>query len=170
MNIVLEGPDGGGKSTLAKFLSQALHRPIQASEGPPKFPGEINQRIERYLNYKDVIFDRHPVISQTVYTSIRASHKDNELPDAVLVHEFYTKPNVFIYCRSTHLPIDHDVKEHDTPEHLMQVQEHYTRLVDMYDSWALQNAHVIYTRGGPYWPIVHYVRAHLEVIRPWTSS
>ena len=60
MNVVLEGPDGGGKSRLAEYLGAALEMYVQQGSGPPKAPGEVEKRARKYLGLENVIFDRHP--------------------------------------------------------------------------------------------------------------
>src|SRR5678816_3700544 len=64
--------DNSGKSTLVAFLASALKCPIQASEGPPKYEGEMETRLARYAELPhDTIFDRHPIVSQSLYGSMR---------------------------------------------------------------------------------------------------
>lgn len=146
MHIILEGPDNSGKSTLAQELSRQLNRPIVSSEGPEKYPGEVNERIERYSQIKvPVIFDRHPVISQPIYSMI----KQNTLPDEQLSKNFYNQPLVIIYCRANpnRGMNEHLIKAHDTPEFVEKVTTQYKELVHAYDTWALEKAHLIYRIG-----------------------
>lgn len=143
MNIVLEGPDGGGKSTLADELSDYLGYVVQRGSGPPKAPNEINLRIENYLTFDERIFDRHPAVSQVIYDSIRGG---GNLPDATLLRRFYTQDNLFIYCRSTNAD-RHVVKPGEDPKHIEVLTAKYRELVGLYDAWALKHAHVIYRIG-----------------------
>lgn len=162
MDIVLEGPDGGGKSTLARHLSQALDMPVQPSEGPPKYKGEINKRIERYLSYdRPYIFDRHPVISQTIYNQIRVGD-DPELVSPSLAALFGAKPSIFVYVRAPSFA-RHVIKPHDTARHLKQISDNYQLLVEMYDKWALATAEIVYRIPQPMTPIIHYYLAAADL-------
>ena len=154
MNIVLEGPDGSGKSTLAGQIAQVLGRLVQPSEGPPKYPGELNERIRRYAFFDGIIFDRHPVISQTIYATIRANNE--ERVDHQLEADFYNEHNIFIYCRATHLG-KHVTKEHDTPEHLEKIERNYEAIIGHYDAWALSHANLIYRIGDDPLHVIHYL-------------
>lgn len=157
MDIILEGPDGGGKSTLAQALSECLDMPVQGSEGPPKFDGEINQRIRKYLDYdRPYIFDRHPVISQAIYGSMRVGKP--QMVNKELGEEFYNRSHLFIYVRSPSLS-KHVLKSYDTPEHLSIIHRNYDQLHKAYESWATLYARIIYRMGDPVLPIVHYYLA-----------
>ena len=94
--IVIEGLDATGKSTLADCLAKHLHWPIQPSEGPPRYEGEMTLRVERYLKMsRHVIYDRHPCVSQPIYGTMR-THNDDI--DSTLVNAFYAQDPLFIYC------------------------------------------------------------------------
>jgi hypothetical protein len=145
MNIVIEGPDNSGKSTLAELLSERTRMPIVPSEGPSKYPGEINERIKRYLAYQGVIFDRHPAVSDPIYNSFR---RTNITPiDQDLVQAFYSTKPYFIYCRGKGNLDGHNVKPHDTEEHLAMLQLHQSQLCRLYDTWAHDHAHITYRMG-----------------------
>lgn len=150
MNIVLEGPDGGGKSTLALHLMEELNRNssdpylLQPGEGPPKFIDEINERLRRYALHKNAIFDRHPAVSQPIYSQLR--EVDNNMPDIDLVCAFYASKPLIIYCRSI-TAAHHVVKEGEDPTHIDALTKNYEQLVHLYDVWALQHAHFIYRIG-----------------------
>jgi predicted HAD superfamily Cof-like phosphohydrolase len=163
--IVIEGPDASGKSTLAKHLAHVLDRTIQPSEGPPKYPGEINERLARYSTLgDDIIYDRHPVVSEEVYAYALRRTTDVSL---VTMQYFYAQRPLFIYCDplTRDLPRTHNKKPHDTPEHLYAVHENYERLVTAYRSWALTHAHIIYRIGDDYDRIAHYVIDYVRDIR-----
>lgn len=162
-HVVLEGPDNGGKSTLAQYLSPRLQLPIQHSGGPEQYPGEINTRVRKYLDYKQAhIFDRHPCISQEIYRTIR--NTNNGEVDVGLIKEFYATQPLLIYCRPllTELGDNHIPKHnaYDTEQHLREIKDHYSRLVVMYDAWALEKAHVIYRIGVDYKNIAGFIRGY----------
>lgn len=159
--VVLEGPDGGGKTTLGQLLAQTLGYELRLSEGPEKFPGEIDARILRYAreytNRKDVIFDRHPCVSQIAYRQI---HSQTE-PNVELVNDFYRMKPLLIYCRPDPAKVTHTATgEWDTPEYLAKVDAGFEKLMTWYDRWAVWNAHHIYRIGDN-------VRVIEDLIRAW---
>lgn len=158
MNIVLEGPDASGKSTLARYLSQELKRAIVPSEGPEKFPGEINERIRRYRWFRDVIFDRHPCISQGIYSIFNALTP----PDRDLVFDFYETKPVLVYCIAPE-ELTHEAKSHDSDEHLEMIQANAREIRRLYDQWGLDYAHFIYRVGSPMARILRAIRGHMEI-------
>jgi len=144
VNVVLEGPDGGGKSTLAEILSRELRMRVQQGSGPPRAPGEVEARARSYLEMDGVIFDRHPCVSQPIYGRLRCEEITLELHQ--LCTQFYGMPDVRIYCRST--TIDrHRVKDGEDPRHVELLSREYKYLVAAYDEWAMQHAHVFYRIG-----------------------
>lgn len=150
MNIVLEGPDGGGKSTLAKCLAGITKMPLILGEGPPKSPGEINERARRYLQLDNVIFDRHPCVSQQIYGTIRALNgkANEEMIHQSTLREFYSRPTCFVYCKATPDSVHKmTVGADEDPEHITSIYLNYRNLIESYDAWALQHAHFIYRIG-----------------------
>lgn len=144
MNVILEGPDGGGKSTLAAFLSEHLGMPVQQGSGPPRRRGEIEDRLAHYLTIDGHIFDRHPAVSQPIYGALRGETPSTEF--TMLTRSFYSTKSVLVYCRATS-PEQHVVKEGENPEHVRILTMRYQDLVGAYDAWALRHAHVIYRMG-----------------------
>lgn len=140
MHIVLEGPDNSGKSTLARFLSDTLNLPVQASEGPEKFPGEINQRVSGYLQLPRTIFDRHPCVSQEIYRHYNGTTSINQAN----LNYFYNSCPIFIYCDTSRDLKTHVVKDHDSKEHLELLRLNHTEIVLQYRVWAMKHANILY--------------------------
>ena len=167
MIIVLEGIDNSGKSTLAKYLSAKFGWSVQGSEGPPKYEGEMNDRLARYVSLDNIIFDRHPVVSQEIYKTIRTGH-DAAGMDPLYVRLFYASMPLFVYCD----PLDRGMSEHrfsvgvDTEEHLRQVSEGYTIMLHMYREWAIAHAHFLYRIGDSMQFIGHSLAAHIPAKTP----
>lgn len=155
MNVVLEGPDGGGKSTLAELMSKATGMRVQQGSGPPRAPGEIEGRLTQYLAMTGVIFDRHPAVSQPIYAGLRAETMSEEFWS--LVDRFYTTHLVIVYCRSTSVA-RHVVKPGEDPNHVAALTQRYQDLVRMYDSWATRRAHLTYRIGDSALDVVDIVR------------
>lgn len=143
MRIVLEGPDCSGKSTLAAHLSETLGIPIKAGEGPEKFPGEINQRVKRWLMERHdghLIHDRHPCISHPIFSK----YTGTTTLDPDLINQFYLSDDlILIYCHP-HDYENHVVKPTDTQEHLDAINAHMEAIRYQYLKWAVDRADLIY--------------------------
>lgn len=138
MNIIIEGPDASGKSTLALFLSSFLRMPVVTSPGPVKTEEEMCNRAERYLKMDRTIFDRHPCVSEVIYGAVRGK----TLIPARYLTRFDLSKKVVIYsaCRFTH----HNLKAHDTEEHRLMLQSKAEFIRCEYDRWAMRFADIIY--------------------------
>lgn len=159
MNIVLEGPDGGGKTTLAAVISRATGMQVIPGEGPAKSPEEINDRVRRMLDLNGVIFDRHPVVSSGVYevASGRGWRPTLDLKDA-----FYDQLNLIIYCRpdleegQRRMTFDPD----EDPRQVRLVRRNYDTIHGLYDQWATRHAHYIYRIGDNRLDIMNSINGH----------
>jgi predicted HAD superfamily Cof-like phosphohydrolase len=152
--IVIEGPDASGKSTLAAYIAQALDAPVKPSEGPPRFPGDIPERLVRYAQLPpNTIFDRHPAVSEEIYCY--AFRRQLDIPGSS-IHDFYGRKPILIYCDPlSH--VEHEIKKHDSPEHLLALHENAERLREAYRSWAVTHAHIIYRIGDDPRRVVQFV-------------
>jgi len=164
VTVVFEGPDGGGKSTLINHVQQTLKARVVRSEGPEKYPGEINDRISRYLQLNaamldcgmDVLYDRHPCVSQIAYGLVH----QQSAPDSRLVTELYNQKPLFIYCRPDPAGGNHTATgEWDTAEYLAKVNENFGKLMAFYDKWALFHAHMIYRIGDSMDGVLHFIES-----------
>lgn len=165
MNIVLEGIDGTGKSTLAHHLKANLHCAVIPSEGPPKYPGEIDDRLKRYASYDGLIFDRHPAVSQPIYGPMRDPYE--LLPTGHLVQSFYRSNPLIIYCdpgKKRHTHVRNEAV--DTDEHLAQIEANYNQLLVAYRSWAINHAFLWYRIGDDVARVIIAVQSVWST-RPW---
>lgn len=146
MNIILEGPDNSGKTTLAgKLMKMGIPYTFQPGEGPPRSLEEINARATRYLKMDDTIFDRHPCISEGIYGKHRPGyswiHQD-------ILDQFNAEDHLIIYCESEAMGSHtHLAKDHDTVEHLALIYKHDQQIRQDYRVWAEKNAHIQYRIG-----------------------
>lgn len=147
MNIILEGPDGSGKSTLAHMIAQHVPFTIKGGEGPPKWPGEMEERVFRYLRMDNTLFDRHPCVSQVIYDSFRTN---GESIDPALIDVFYDQRNLFIFCdnqRSLEESHVADNDQADTPDHLELITNNDQAIREAYRGWAQRNDALVYNIG-----------------------
>lgn len=141
MIIVLEGVDGGGKTTLAKQLEEEYGIDFQPSEGPEKYPGEINHRIRNYNSRypAHIVFDRHPTVSHIMY--------GGKTPiDGHLLRWFHGQRPLFVHVAP---PAEKHIvaqQVHDTPELMSWIEDNYTRLVANYHLWSKLTAAFTYDR------------------------
>lgn len=144
-NVILEGCDGSGKSTLAKSLTFYLGMRVQEGEGPGKGQKELNERVDRYLGMTNTIFDRHPIISQTIYNYYR-----EEAPTIQVEHLLKFKDDrskyIIVYCEGDGLSA-HKPKPDETADQLELVERNYPELMAHYQTWAIRNADIIYRLG-----------------------
>lgn len=143
MNIIIEGPDGGGKTTFAMLISDELGWQVIGSEGPPSNITDINHRALRAVKADGVIFDRHPVISNAIYDKFR----ERKMPIAETVtHLFNKQHNLVIYVPGLPTLHGHIAKEHDTPQHMALILDNHDKICKEYDTWAKTAAHLVITR------------------------
>lgn len=161
MNIVLEGPDNAGKSTLAKKLHEELGLLIRHSGGPSKFPGEVNERAKQFIADPNFyIYDRHPCISQNLY--VAALKTAGELVKPETIANFYLSKPLIIYCRNNGTLDGHEQSEHSSEEYFKQVEQNFLDLCEMYDSWGLVNAHMIYRIGDDVETLIKRIKGALQ--------
>ena len=158
MKVIVEGPDNSGKSTLCKALATLTDRELILSGGRERSSEEILERCKNFLVQGDnIIHDRHPIISNPIYG--KAVAPNTPIP-ANFTLELYRQKPLIIYCRvpPARGMTDHVMNERDTPDWMEDVSLRYTDLVQLYDEWALNHAHLIYRIGQPYYPISTYIR------------
>lgn len=141
MNIIIEGPDGSGKSTLAEFLASNLHWPIVHSPGPPASQEEFEGRVRVALTCQRTIFDRHPIISETVYGQVRGRCY---AMDCHRLRLYGLSQDVRIFSAFNPPAARHVTKTHDTLDHLELIHRKQQQIALAYAAWAFQHAHVIY--------------------------
>ena len=104
--LIVEGPDGGGKTTLIRELSEKLNIPIA--------PRVVSKRTEAMLELRDwvdnnleegfqrTIFDRHRLISESIYGPVLRDQQNAGFDDLEWVGprlgRFYQIAPIIIYC------------------------------------------------------------------------
>jgi hypothetical protein len=143
MNIVLEGPDNAGKSTLANAISEDIGWPIKPKEGKPDTFEKTVQKIKFYLSLDRLIIDRHPMITQLVYGQVL---RDDPQPPIELFERFLYQRPIIIYCRCLKLRLKgHEASPTDTDDHLHLLDAKYDQIVALYDELMIRYASIVYT-------------------------
>ena len=134
--VVIEGPDGVGKSTLARQLGVKLGS-IVVNCGPgPK----TNDELQKHLNNQEailqvcnpVVMDRCTAVSHRVYSAIGEylSDYDNALLSGYL-NNMRAMDIRFVLCKTARP--SHVVKDYDDPILLENIWRNYDTLVRLYD-------------------------------------
>lgn len=143
--IVIEGMDNSGKSTLGEYLAAYIGYVVQESEGPPLSDDEINARVDKYAEFSNRIFVRHPCVSNAIYGMFRP--EGNPItPGRTMI--FYEAKPLLIYCDAGERGFDgHVLKDHDTERHQALLKDNKAELLTQYRLWAAQRADFIYRIG-----------------------
>lgn len=150
-NIIVEGLDNSGKSTLVKYLSEELGWDICQGQGPSRFIGDMTSRVNALLLEDNRIFDRHPVVTNLIYDFGRMKMGMPIDPISVdLAARFYKTRPLFIYCDPLYRRMEGHVfrKATDLPTHIHMVEECYDLLLVEYRRWAFEKADLFYRIGG----------------------
>lgn len=155
--IIVEGPDGAGKSTLVTHLEERLgitREPRAVSAGAEKLKpiGQyISDEMDRGFGLR--IYDRFALISSPMYLSLPNPTFSEELLDLVWLedaHRRFRKINpVIILC----LPPFEVVKanlEKDAEGHYTTLSDHWQTVYWSYHNWLAANFGVFATS------IMHY--------------
>jgi hypothetical protein len=136
--LIIEGPDGSGKTTLAIFLHTLTRLPVHHAGGPPRDKQEFLDRVDYIKNNKGGIFDRFPPISEYVYGGLRSNplFSDSELLDLQRSVEKW----IIVYCRPPLLVIKGNAlaqsaeRPHKNSNHLEMIKANILWIVEQYDA------------------------------------
>ena len=135
--IIIEGPDGAGKSTLIKSLRltnpdlKLAPRPC-TSLGGPLVGEDLLQWLRDYSLMYGYVYDRHPCISGAVYDSVYSRPVERRLQQRL--HEAFLEALEsarVIYCRPPRREIIRAVNE---SAQMDSVDRKIHRIIDTYDA------------------------------------
>jgi len=136
--IVVEGPDGAGKSALVAKLARDLGREPFHTGGPPKNQQEKLERLARDRSFADkpMVMDRIYHISEQIYRPLDGPLDPGEAD--MLTREILELNPVVVYCRLISTAamlelIDRGKKNHKPTEYMKKVIAHHRDIVHAYD-------------------------------------
>jgi hypothetical protein len=150
--IIVEGPDGGGKTSLIGMLAERLSfevMPRACTSDNGVDPGTLAEWVDRDLSlpvHHRGFYDRHPLVSEPIYGPIIRGHMADGFSDVQWLSRslatLRARDPFFIFC----LPPVQNVLDnialghgHDT-KHLRGVHTHGRALYEMYCMRAAQEA------------------------------
>ena len=104
--IIVEGPDGAGKSTLIQTLVKDLGLPIapRVVSKDAEVLVDLSQWVDENLNrgFQKTIFDRHRLISEPIYGPVLRKQQQPGFTDRHRMSDwmfrFYNLEPILIYC------------------------------------------------------------------------
>jgi len=101
--IIVEGPDGGGKTTLARNLSETLDIDIlpKAVGADTQARVDLREWTDQHVAWDWHIYDRHNLISDPIYSIILDRSKPDIYDPEWLMSammKFYEARPIIIYC------------------------------------------------------------------------
>ena len=137
--IILEGPDGSGKSTLSRILANVLSSEVFHPGGAPDKENwnRLNELCWQKL-MDGYICDRVNQISDAVYGPIMRNEKLSSVSNSIIfASDFVNNGGIIIYCRPTGIyeMQDNQTEEvgRDTIENTIKLKENHKKLVAAYD-------------------------------------
>ncbi len=139
--IIVEGPDGAGKTTLCQKLHAATDLPVIHSGGPPGSAGEVQERIRELSLFPRAIRDRCVLISEPIYGGVLRGQ--SFLREDRAIRLLHSLPfSVVLYCRPPEAVLfDHldenlnREKSHKPGDHADQVRFSFDQIVWAYDKF-----------------------------------
>lgn len=118
--IVVEGPDGGGKSTLVSRLVEDLHIPVaprvvsKDAEAMVDLKAWVEENVRK--GFHTQLYDRHRLISEPIYGSILRDEFQPGFGDRAWLAEmnlrFYSQCSpIIIYCLPSYDVIRHNIAD-----------------------------------------------------------
>lgn len=169
--IILEGPDGSGKTELAIKLSVDLNLPIAEKVVSSEARGLVDlvDWVEVNLKggFQRRIFDRHRLISEMIYGPLlrgEPSQGFDDYPWLMTAQNMFQSLDPIVILCIPPLEIVRENIEKDFDNNMLFVGKEIDRLYWMYFNWAA--AHPGYLRYDytihPYDHILRYINLRLE--------
>lgn len=135
--IIFEGPEGGGKTTTAEFVSSRFSIPVYHTGGPPNSPKEAEVHLSNILTMNNTIFDRFPLFSEQIYGPLfRGKSYISENTIKCNIKKLLKIKHLIIYCRpqiKTLLKLNVATKPHKPKKYCDSVAIHLYNIINTYD-------------------------------------
>lgn len=153
--VIVEGPDGSGKSTLVQRLSEELKvevRPRACTSDNGVDPATLREWVDQDLGGDTQgLYDRHPLISEPIYGPIIRGRMAEGFADpewlSMSLSMLRQRTSIFIFCLPPWPAVRHNViinHKASTP-HLKGVLKHSEALYEMYVHRAAVEAQLGFT-------------------------
>ena len=139
MLIVLEGPDGNGKSTLIQQLYEDFGIPKYSSGGPKskeRMIEVLKELTDMAYSSTRYLVDRVPYISEPIYS--KAFGRKPVMLKKIL-ESYYRLPQKIIFChigdqKQALANMSREHKSHKPLEHLLGVEKNHSKITDLYEN------------------------------------
>lgn len=133
--IIIEGPDGGGKSTLGLYLEERYKVKLYHA-GNTVTKKAVQKAVQIIMEDGRLLLDRCPVISEIIYG--RVIRTDSKVTESEMQYYFdWMKLNaMIIYCRPSIRTLENTKlveKSHKTMDHINEVSSNIRKLIHFYD-------------------------------------
>lgn len=140
-SIILEGYDGAGKSSLAKYLSDCFNMPIETA-GPPA----RDDKHAMDCCHKQMVAARHGYILDRVTPISRLCYQEGLTFTHITEMSRYMTEMigvaVIVWCKPKEYK--HERSSHDTDEHLADIESRQTYILDNYEAMMKTIPHITY--------------------------
>jgi len=133
--VIVTGPDGCGKSTLIKRLTQDPEGPslqpfVGHDGGPPLTIEEVWARLNRFMSVPSGIIDRCVAVDEPVYSQLL--RRDTPVETNVFDEWLKSANPYIIYVTTANANISQEAKTHKPKSLTAAVQENYFNLRTIY--------------------------------------
>ncbi len=179
--IIVEGPDGAGKTTLIKKLSADLHVPVHeravTSDGVPTLSTQNGRAANLAVwSFNDIrtmpeqpmsIYDRYPLVSEYVYGPVVRGFLDSNFISPIMhlaIRQLAVK-SLVIFCRPPNDEIAENLFGAPAKDEMAGVAVKYQELAAAYDAlkmfWPGDCIGYDYTRNNDYGNVLVASRIHI---------
>lgn len=147
--IIVEGPDGGGKSTLVRLLSARLKLPVArkvvGSDTLPLTDLVAWTEANVEAGFQSTVFDRHRLISEPIYSPFKKNQPSTKFMDlgwlSDMTWRFYQAKPIIIYALPSIEAVKANVIDPTTDN------EHVAEWIDHIYAGYVNRASLDFTRG-----------------------